>query len=382
MRRGKILIVYACGVLAAIALGKIAPVGPLLQSDFGLSLTQLGWMMSAITTVTALLGAPAGLWARRHGARLALLVGLAVIAAAGELGAASWGATTLVASRVLEGIGYLFIVTSGPSLIARLTRNEEAALALALWGTFIPVGLAASAVLGGVLALNIGWRGWLGLTSALPAIAAVLAAVALPADKGEEAIRRPPLRLSGLARPGLLAAGFCSISPIGVAVLGVLPIFLVEQRGVGLAYAGVATAIVSFSSVPGSLLVGWLMRRGIGLRVLLLGGLLIPAVAVLVFRRDGTFGVSVAAAIALLLVYGGMIAGMFATVPRVIQDPSHLDLANGFLAQLGSLGTLLGPPVFSAAVTAAGWVAIAPVALAFALAGLGLWTAALATRRG
>jgi hypothetical protein len=117
------------------------------------------------------------------------------------------------------------------------------------------------------------------------------------------------------------------------------------------------------------------------LRALAAAGLLIPAAAVPVFLRDGALGVSVAAAIALLLVYGGVIAGMFAAVPRVVQDPSHLDLANGMLAQLGSLGTLLGPPLFSAVVTTAGWVAVAPVALAFTLTGLGLLLAALAPRR-
>ncbi len=77
---GKLLLVCAAGVPAAIALGKIGVVGPLLRPDLGLSLPQLGLAVSAITVVAALLGTPAGLWTGGYGPRRTLLAGLAVMA--------------------------------------------------------------------------------------------------------------------------------------------------------------------------------------------------------------------------------------------------------------------------------------------------------------
>jgi MFS family permease len=378
----KILLVYVSGLVAAMALGKIAPAGPRLQPDLGLTLTQLGWVMSALTAVAALLGAPAGVWIRHLGVQRTLVVGLGVMAAAGGIGAAAWSAGAMVTSRIVEGGGYLLVVVAGPSLIVRLARRQDQAAALALWGTFIPVGLAASAVLGGMLTSALGWRGWLGLAAVLSMVTSVIAALTLPLDQANPAASRQPLRPSSLGRSALLAAGFCSISLIGVAILSLLPTFLVEQHDTSMAAAGAATAVVSFSSVPGSLITGWLIRRGLGLSRLGMAGLAMPAAAVPAFLADGALASGVIAAVVLLLIYGGMIAGMFAAVPRIAQDQGLLDLTNGLVAQLGSLGSLLGPPLFSAVVTAAGWAAVAPLTLAFTLVGLGLWMAALRRQRG
>ena len=51
---------YGTGVLAAAALGKVAPAVPLLRTDLGLSLGQAGWLVSAITAVAACSGRPPG----------------------------------------------------------------------------------------------------------------------------------------------------------------------------------------------------------------------------------------------------------------------------------------------------------------------------------
>ena len=80
---GRILLLYAAGLIASSFLGKIAPIGPPLGQDLGLTLAQLGWMISSITTVAAVLGAGVGVWLARLGARRALLLGLTIMAGAG-----------------------------------------------------------------------------------------------------------------------------------------------------------------------------------------------------------------------------------------------------------------------------------------------------------
>ena len=52
-RWSSVLLLYGVGLIASSFLGKIAPVGPLLQRDLGLTLAQLGWMVSMITAVAA-----------------------------------------------------------------------------------------------------------------------------------------------------------------------------------------------------------------------------------------------------------------------------------------------------------------------------------------
>ncbi len=389
------LLVYGTGVLAAAAFGKVAPAIPLLRADLGLSLGRAGWLVSAITAVAALLGTPAGLWVRRRGGRRALLAGLAILAVTGTAGAAAPGLGWMLAARVAEGAGFLLVVVAAPTLLVEMAGRKDQPAVLALWGTCIPVGLAAGAAAGGVLA-PLGWRLWLAVPSVLAIPAAVASAILVPSDSpgpvpsGDPPGRTPPagtpgppagapagqpgggtrLRLADLHVPALLAGGFCAAVVIGAAVLGMLPAFLEEERRAGIAAGGTATALVALSSVLGSLVAGWLLGRGVGLRALAAAGLLMPLASWPVVAAGGSFGGSVVAAAALLAANGVVVAGVFAAVPRVAAAPDHLAVVNGLVAQLGSTGSLLGPPLFAWAVGAAGWRVLPPFVVVFTVLGL------------
>jgi len=398
-----VLLVYGTGVLAAAAFGKVAPAIPLLRADLGLSLGRASWLFSAISAVAALLGTPAGLWVRRRGGRRALLAGLAVLAVTGTAGAAAPGLGWMLAARVAEGVGFLLVVVAAPTLLVEMAGREDQPAVLALWGTCIPVGLAAGAAAGGVLA-PLGWRLWLAVPSALAIPAAAAAAVLVPADSPGHPVglrpsggpqrgppdppgRTPPadspgraapgrpaggarLRLADLHVPALLAGGFCAAVVIAAAVLGMLPAFLEEERRASIAASGTATALVALSSVLGSLVAGWLLGRGVGLGALAAAGLLMPLASWPVVAADGSFGGSVSGAAALLAANGVVVAGVFAAVPRVAAAPDHLAVVNGLVAQLGSTGSLLGPPLFAWAVGVAGWGVLPPFVAVFTVLGL------------
>jgi MFS family permease len=369
-----VLLVYGTGVLAAAALGKVAPAVSLLRADLGLSLGGAGWLISAITVVPALLGTPAGLWVRRRGGRRALLAGLAILAVTGVAGAGAPGVGWMLAARVVEGVGFLLVVVAAPTLLVQMAAREDQPAVLALWGTGIPVGLAVSAAAGGALA-PLGWRLWLTVPSVLAVPAAVASALLVPPDSPAGAAAGRPaggarLRLADLRAPALLAGGFCAAVVIGGAVLGMLPAFLEEERRAGIAAGGTATALVALCSVLGSLVAGWLLGRGVGLRALAAAGLLMPLASWPVVWAGGSFGGSVLAAAALMAANGVVVAGVFAAVPRVAAAPDHLAVVNGLVAQLGSVGSVLGPPLFAWAAVAAGWRVLPPLVAAFTVLGL------------
>jgi len=378
---GKLLLVYAVGLIASSFLGKIAPVGPPLQQDLGLTLAQLGWMVSSITAIAAIFGAGVGVWLARLGPRRALLLGLVVMAGAGMLTATARSWDLMILARATEGIGYLLVVVAAPTLIVRLSNGPDQAAALAIWGTFIPVGLAISAFSGGTIGSMIGWRGWLGLVGAVPAIALVPVMLALAADQPPAARAGGRAGLYGLYPLLALAAAFGCVGLIGVVVVALLPTFLVEARAVALPAAGAATATVSLASVPGSLLAGWLMRRGAGLRALGLCSLVMPLAAAPTFLAVGSAALGVAAAALVLFANGMVVSAMFAAVPRLARDPARIALGNGLVAQLGSLGTLIGPPLFGGVIALVGWEATPVLILVVALCGIALALAAEAAGR-
>jgi hypothetical protein len=398
-----VLLVYGTGVLAAAAFGKVAPAIALLRADLGLSLGQAGWLVSAITALAALLGTPVGLWVRRGGGRRALLGGLVILAVTGTAGAAAPGIGWMLAARVAEGVGFLLVVVAAPTLLVEMAGRRDQPAVLALWGTGIPVGLAVGAAAGGVLA-PLGWRLWLAVPSALAVPAAVATALLVPPDApgpgggpplppgtgGPRTPRADPpsrrvgevagggaprsrgagLRLADLRVPALLAGGFCATVGIAAAVLGMLPAFLEEQRHAGIAAGGTATALVALSSVLGSAVAGWLLGHGVGLRALAAAGLLMPLASWPLVAAGGSLGGSVLAGAALLAVNGVLVAGVFAAVPRVAAAPDHLAVVNGLVAQLGSTGSLLGPPLLAWAVGVAGWGVLPSFVAAFTVLGV------------
>jgi predicted MFS family arabinose efflux permease len=359
---------WLAGVLAAVDLGAVSPVGSALRSSLGLSAGALAWATSSITAVSAVLGIPAGWWVRRFGAHRALSWGLFVMAVATAVGAAagSWG--LLLGSRVVEGVGYLLVYVAGPVVLTRLTQGGIRSAALALWGTCVPTGLAIATAMGGVLASRWTWNRWLALTALGPLIMAGVTTAVLP-RLPRTPVRcppRPPGTWNGALR---LGAAYGSLSLVGVAVVMVLQLFLTERREVTPTVAGTVAALVCLGSAVGGLAAGGLLRRGLALSSLVPLGVLMPVACLPAFSAGFPLVVNGGAAALVLLLDGLLISAVFAAVPATVSRAEHADVANGILNQLGGVGMLVGPPVFGLAVAASGWGAVA--AVTFVFGGLG-----------
>ncbi|MFE7632811.1 MFS transporter [Kitasatospora sp. NPDC057518] len=373
-----IVTTWLSGVLAAFGLGALSPLGSEIRGDLHLSLGQFAWATSSITAVSAVLGVPAGWWISRLDARKALAGGLVLttLSVAATAFAGSW--SPLLAARTAQGFGYLLVFVGGPIMLTRLAEGRAQATALALWGTCVPTGLALATALGGAVSGAIGWRGWMGATALLPLVLAVAVGATRPAaaraptaDPAAEGTGAPPPR-TGWIPPVLFALSFACVCLAGVAIVVLLPTFLTEERGASTATAGVVAAVVSLGSVLGSALSGLLLRRGVGLLAMTPVLALLPVSALLVFAlRLPVVAVMVLACVG-LVVDGVMISAMFAAVPRIAGSPRRADVTNGLVAQLGSLGTLVGPPAFSLAVDGAGWAGAGLAALAFTVVGVAL----------
>lgn len=379
-RRGKscsaspwrhVVATWLAGVQAAVGLGAVAPVSSSVQSSLGLSFGTVVYATSSMTAVGAVLGIPVGWWTTRFCARRALLVGLVVISAAAGLSALadSWG--LLLGLRTAEGAGYLLVFVAGPIVLTRLTRGRTQAAALALWGTCVPTGFAVAAAAGGALASELTWNCWLGVTGVGPLLLAGFLAVTLPHLPIAATGRRP--RAAGTWLRFFAPAGaYACLSLIGVAVVVVLPTFLTEARHETAAEAGVVAAFVSAWSAVGGLLASWLLRCGVGIRALAPLAVLMPLACLPAFSAGIPLGAGVSAAGLVLLIDGLLISAVFAAVPAIAGRAEDVDLANGALAQFGSLGMLTGPPAFGLAVGYAGWGGTIAATLLFAALGTGL----------
>ena len=372
-----VLLLYAAGLMAAAQLGKMSALAPLFGPDLGLSLAGAAWAVSLLEVGGATLGAVAGGLALRLGLWRSLQLGLAALAVAGLGSASAQGAPSLLAWRLLEAAGYLGITVSAPVLMARLTAGpgpgspRAQMLAMTLWSTFVPVGVALGASGAAAAALPWGWRGTLLAGGLLAAALALATRTLAPAASANDHSAPGQAAAAAGTAAWCLALGFGLFALFAVGVIALLPSLLVDGAGLSPAAAGQWTGLASLSAVLGSALGAWLQRHGVPLRWPALLALALPAPMVWgVYSVAPQAGAAVGLAVA-INVLGGVWASLaFSALPRVVASPAQLVRANGLITQFGASGSLLGPPVMAAGIGQFGWPGGAAVATVVALLSL------------
>ena len=92
----------------------------------------------------------------------------------GVMGGMADGLPMLLASRFIEGIGFIGTVVAAPALVLAVASARDRPLALSLWSIFTPAGMALALVVAPPVLSGVGWRGlWLGV-AALTVVAVVV----------------------------------------------------------------------------------------------------------------------------------------------------------------------------------------------------------------
>jgi MFS family permease len=384
----RIFLIYGIGITGAGQLGIVPPLVPTLQSALDLSLAASGMTVSIVTLVSAVFGLLAGGWSARLGHVRALQIGVLIMAAAAVLCATAGDGTTLLAARGLAGFGYLLVVVAAPSLMAEAVEPRHHPVALSLWSTFVPAGIALSGLAAASLAARADWRTVFGADAGLLALAAAGAGIFLRQNHAPRTSGRQIWLVGSLHATIPLAVAFFCFALLFLALAGLLPAYLVENRGMLPTSAGRVVAIATAFGIVGSFLGGWLMRRGAKPNRLVAAGLAASTtIAALTFLSAAPVSIALAG-FALSFTLGGLVpaavfasvpAAVFASVPSIAAGARAIGPINGLMAQAGSLGTLVGPPLLALWVEQAGWP-LAPMLL-LAVATVGATSALVRLRR-
>lgn len=368
-----VAVVVASGVVAALQVGKGAIALPALRAEFGLGLEAAGWIMSVFALLGVVGGIPAGAAVARFGDRRLLALGLAALALGSVVGSAAGSFPLLLATRVLEGLGFLLVVVAAPALLQRIVATPDRDLAFGIWSAFMPGGMAIALLLGASLA---GWRPfWIAnaiLAGAfvLLVLLAVRARDRVPDGLSWREIGRDAVLTATSRGPLLLAGAFVLYSLLYFALASFLPVLLMERMGVAVAAAGALSAVAVGANVLGNLAAGLLLGRGAARWVLI-------ATAAIVMTLSGiaVFALPLPPMVVFLLcvVFSGVGGLLPATVlgaaGLVAPKPGLGPVTLGLIMQGSNLGQVIGPVAVGGVVDAAGWPAAAiPVAVAGVLA--------------
>ena len=355
-----ILVAFSIGVVGAAQVGRIAPTIDVMRDDLDLSLTTMGWMASLVTLAPACLGLFAGYWVIKWGPRSILIAGLVILSVSVLLAGMSPSALLLLIARCLEGMGYLAIIVAAPTLISRESNTADLPRSLALWGTFFTLGLSVASILGGAISDAFGWRTWVFANFGFLVMTSIYAAIALPVDPGriENASAHHAVERRLPQAPWLLGLAFLGLTLLSLALLTMMPTFLAETQGMSSGTAGRLTGLVALASIAGSAVYGLTTGRLTTKAILIGAACLLIISAFPTFQTGASTRVVIISATTAVFASGILIAFTFATVPRVVDDQTQIAPANGLIAQFGSVGALLGPPMVGYGVSKLGWIAL------------------------
>jgi MFS transporter, AAHS family, 3-hydroxyphenylpropionic acid transporter len=386
----RVFTLWGCGIAAAMQFAKIAVAFGDLQVLYSASAASIGWILSTVGMVGLLLGVTMGLVAPRIGYKRLLLGGLILgsALACAQTALLPWFWFWL--TRVLEGASHLAVVVAAPTLMASTAAPRHRAIAMGLWSTFVGLAFAITGVFGAPLIALGGLSSLFAVHAVFLALMAVAVFRLVPADPPRAAMPSPEAsatrtwltRLPQLLRahatiyarwttalPGL---GFLCYTSMAVALLTFLP-----QHGGNSRL--LLAAVLPLMGVAGTFSAGWLAQYWVAPLVLVrLAFALVLLMAVALAAATG-LGQGYAV-VALGLMYCAGLAGgsAFALIPVLNAEPALQAKANGAVAQLGNLGSTLGPPLFALALGVLGVYGLVTAVLLCAGCGLGLglWGAA------
>ncbi|MEV7394746.1 MFS transporter [Streptomyces sp. NPDC091215] len=361
---------------------------PVIGRELSASLTGIQWITDGYTLVFAGFLLTGGALGDRLGSRRVFCWGVAVFVLSSAACALATSAPSLVAARLMEGLGAALIVPGSLALLQQAYPVPAArSRAFGLWGSMAGIAAAAGPLLGGLLVSTVGWR-WVFLINlpvgaaclvltlrhvarspqragrALdwPAQCAVVAAVALLTAALNEAGRRgwsDPAVLAGVGLAALSAVAF--VVRERLARSPVLPPNLLRSREMG---GGAVIGLLFNFGFYGMVFTASLeFQHQRGFSALGTGLALFPAVAMTMFAsvlsgrltrytgdRPLVFSGMLLAALGLA---GWAAAGADPAYPLLVAPMMAAGFGTSF-ALTGSTATVMGaaPPAYSGAASA------------------------------
>jgi MFS transporter, Spinster family, sphingosine-1-phosphate transporter len=266
--RTALLVLTALNLVNYIDRSVLNAVQPLVQVEFQLTKTQLGYLTSAFLIFYTVAAPFVGPLADRYSRKRIIALGGIFWSGLTLLTAVTHTYTELLVRHTLVGIGEATFVTIAPTFVADLFAEDRRGRILGVFYLALPVGMAAGYLLGGHLAPHYGWRFPFYIAAAPGFLLAVSVLFLKEPERGQfDSLKETPERgtVLGLARnPAFLTAtlGMAAMTFSLGGILVWIPQFLYSERHYSLEGANYLFGIIVvvdgfFAALAG----GWLGDR-------------------------------------------------------------------------------------------------------------------------
>lgn len=352
------LILMLTGATAALHQFKV----PMIMGNIGEALNMGGsvsWLMSAFTFTGILLAIPAGGITQKIGPKTMMIIAPLIVALGSIMGGLSSSGEMLIASRAIEGIGFIFISVAGPMSVAKYVAPESIGAAMGIWAVWVPVGQIVAFNLTPILFNTMSWNTIWFVYAALSLLLSLGIKFMLKVPAGLDArdaalaASQPKGKLADALKNKDLLTGAFAFATFNYALMAVL-VFLPGFAGPGSAVNMSKTEVALVATIPmigalvGSPIIGALSDK-MGRRKLYMLAIACTGIgSVLAFVPNR---ISIYAGTILIGLIGlGTPAMILSSVGEIMKKPELMGYGNGFLFLCQNLGMFLGSATFMAVV--------------------------------
>ncbi|MGI4797964.1 MAG: MFS transporter [Janthinobacterium lividum] len=358
MQRSRWFIVLMCFLAVAINYIDRANIGvavPFIRKEYNLDPAVMGLILSGFFWTYALMQLPGGWLIDRFGARKTYTVAAIIMSVATLATGFVGGIASMVACRLLLGVGEAFCYPVNAKVTALWFRRSERGLPTGIWASGSRVGSAITLPLVAFIILHYGWREAFFITGIIGLVWGLIWYIAYrdPADHTAVTPAELAMLQQDYAKPvdgqpvrwrdlfsyrtiwGMMIGFFC-LNFVIYFFTTWFPSYLTESRGFSLERLGTIGLLPGLAAIPAGWLGGWLSdhlnRRGWSLtaarKTCLVGGMLTSSVVAFTAVVPG----DTAALVLLGISYAGLAfagANIWTLPGDVAPTPAHVASISG-----------------------------------------------------
>jgi MFS family permease len=178
---------------------------PALETQFGLDLESVQWVINGYVLAFSVLMVTGGRFADAYGRKRVFLIGMGIFALASLLGGAAWSGGSVIAFRIVQGIGAAMLWPAMIGMACAALGDDKRAVALGLIFGSCSVGNAAGPVVGGALTQYFSWRWVLWVNVPMAIFAMLVTLWKVPWDRPDSVRSRNDYAGMGMLTFGLVA---------------------------------------------------------------------------------------------------------------------------------------------------------------------------------
>ena len=307
-----------------------------IEKDWGISHTQSGLLVSAVYWAIVLLTFPVSILVDRWSRTKTIGVMAIMWSLATALCALTGNFVQLFMARLLIGVGEAGYAPGGSAMISGLYPIDKRAKMMGLWNASIPLGSAIGVLLGGIIAVKLGWKHAFGIVAIPGMVVAILFLFVkdyktvdlsfIDKSRNKVKMEKKDMVKEFITKPSVILTyfGIAAVVFVTTSMLTWLPTYFEKVRGIPQQTAGQMASTVMLLAIVGAPLGGYLTDRWRKTKVN--ARLMFPAIttllsAIVLFIAlallKGTFQYVV------LLVFGILVLAFISGAAAVTQDVIH-----------------------------------------------------------